>query len=84
MIEVWTKWIKKQRRILGNRKVSLGRMNKGTEVWKSSFAVPLPQVIEYDKGVGEGGDINGVEITHAIEDHAMDFEFFYRIMVSVF
>ena len=32
MIEVWTKWIKKQRRILGNRKVSLGRMNKGTEV----------------------------------------------------
>ena len=59
-------------------------MNKGTEVWKSSFAVPLPQVIEYDKGVGEGGDINGVEITHAIEDHAMDFEFFYRIMVSVF
>ena len=83
MIEVWTKWIKKQRRILGNRKVSLGRMNKGTEVWKSSFAVPLPQVIEYDKGVGEGGDINGVEITHAIEDHAMDFEFFYRIMVSV-
>lgn len=76
MIEVWTKWIKKQRRILGNRKVSLGRMNKGTEVWKSSFAVPLPQVIEYDKGVGESGDINGVEITHAIEDHAMDFEFF--------
>lgn len=76
MIEVWTKWIKKQRRILGNRKVSLGRMNKGTEVWKSSFAVPLPQVIEYDKGMGESGDINGVEITHAIEDHAMDFEFF--------
>lgn len=76
MIEVWTKRIKKQRRILGNRKVSLGRMNKGTEVWKSSFAVPLPQVIEYDKGVGESGDINGVELTHAIEDHAMDFEFF--------
>lgn len=76
MIEVWTKRIKKQRRILGNRKVSLGRMNKGTEVWKSSFAVPLPQVIEYDKGVGESGDINRVELTHAIEDHAMDFEFF--------
>lgn len=51
-------------------------MNKGTEVWKSSFVVPLPQVIEYDKGVGESGDINGVELTHAIEDHAMDFEFF--------
>lgn len=76
MIQVWTKWIKMQRRILENRKVSLGRINKGTEVWKSSFAVPVPQVIEYDKGVCDGRDMNRVGITHALEDHAMDFEFF--------
>lgn len=75
MIEVWTKWTKMQRRILGTRKVSLGKIKKGTEVWKSSFAVPVPQVIEYDKGVGEGGDMSGVGIMHALADHAMDFVF---------
>lgn len=44
-----------QRRILRDRKVSFGKVNKSTEVWKSTHVVPEPQVIENDKGVGEGG-----------------------------
>lgn len=72
-----------QRRILENRKVSLGRINKGTEVWKSSFAVPVPQVIEYDKGVCDGRDMNGLGSHMLLKIMLWTLSFSYRIMVSV-
>lgn len=84
MIEVWTKRIKKQKKDSGNRKVSLGRMNKGTEVWKSSCCSTTTSHWIWQGCGWKWRHKWGWAHTCYWRSRPWTLSFFYRIMVSVF